>query len=179
MKGPGKIMGGRQVWAAVALGLVAGWGCEPGSGDPDEWEPLVSFDTIDAAVVSDGDTIPLTAELADTPDRRSWGLMERPTLPEDHGMIFVYPEEQDPAGGFWMFRTKVPLDIAFLAADGEIVSIMAMDPCPTPTPDLCRRYSPGIAFRGALEVRQGFFREHGVQPGDRVVPAPADLPAEY
>lgn len=162
----------------LVLGALA-WGCEGPAPESngEGYQPLVSFDTIDAAIVGDGDTVRITAELANDDDRRSYGLMERPELPEDHGMIFVYPETLTPTGQFWMYRTKVPLDIAFLDEDGEIVAIMAMDPCTTPNPDLCRRYSPGVPYRGALEVRQGFFRERGVEEGDRVVPAPADLPA--
>ena len=164
---------------AVAWVLLMGWGCEEPAPEPDEWEPLVAFDTIPALIVSGDDTVRITAELANTDDRRSYGLMERPELPEDHGMIFVYPETLRPTGQFWMYRTRVPLDIAFLDEAGEIVAILAMDPCPSPNPDVCRRYSPGLPYRGALEVGQGFFERHGVGVGDRVVPPPGELPAGH
>lgn len=163
----------------AACGLLVAWGCDAPAPEPDEFEPLFAFDTIAAAVVTDDDTVRITAELANNDDRRSYGLMERPDLPEDHGMIFVYPETLTPTGQFWMYRTLVPLDIAFLDEAGEIVAILAMDPCPSPNPDVCRRYSPGIPYRGALEVRQGFFERHGVEVGDRVIPPPRELPTEH
>lgn len=170
----------RASTAMIVLGLLAGWGCEAPvpQSENGTYEPLVAFDTIPAAIVSDDDTVRITAELANTADRRAYGLMERPTLPEDHGMIFVYPETLTPTGQFWMYRTRVALDIGFLDETGRIVAILAMDPCPSPNPDVCRRYSPGIPYRGALEVPQGFFERHGLGVGDRVIPAPADLPVE-
>lgn len=167
--------------AVLALALLALPGCEtpaPETEEEEAFEPLIDFDTIPAAIISGSDTTRITAELANTADRRSYGLMERPDLPEGHGMIFAYPETLTPTGQFWMYRTRVALDIAFLDEIGRIVAILTMDPCPSPNPDVCRRYSPGLPYRGALEVRQGFFQRHGVGVGDRVIPAPADLPAE-
>lgn len=149
---------------------------EDGSGTA-SFDPLVPFDTIDAGIHTEADTIAITVELADTGERRSYGLMERPGIGEYHGMLFVYPEAVEPTGSFWMYRTLIPLDIAFLDRDGVIEAILAMDPCTSPNPDLCRRYSPGVSYRGALEMRQGFFDEHGIEPGDRVAPAPGDVSA--
>lgn len=166
----------------LAVGVVAAVGCE--TRESESWsagnggyEPLVSFDTIDVAVVRGGDTVRITAELANDEDRRAYGLMERPALGESHGMIFVYPETLTPTGQFWMYRTRFPLDIAFLDEGGEIVAILGMEPCPSPNPELCRHYSPGVPYRGALEVGRGFFQRHGIGVGDRVVPAPGELPA--
>ena len=160
----------------LLLALVACEGPEENRDAP-PFTPLVSFDTIDAAIVTDGDTVPITAELANDPDRRAYGLMERPELPAGHGMIFVYPETLTPTGHFWMYRTLVPLDIAFLDEAGEIVSILSMEPCPSPNPDVCRRYSPNVPYRAALEVPRGFFDRHGISEGDRVLPPPTELPA--
>lgn len=168
----------RSMLPALALWAVLACACSGSDSEPEQYEPLLSFDTIDAGIVTGTDTVRITAELANDDDRRAYGLMERPELPENHGMIFVYPETLTPTGQFWMYRTKLPLDIAFLSDAGEIVSIMAMDPCASPNPDLCRRYSPGVPYRGALEVRQGFFDRHGIGVGDKVVPAPAELPAD-
>lgn len=163
------------VMAVVMVPALAGCG-EAGS-DMETFEPLVAFDTVEAAVLTASDTIAVTVELADTGDRRSYGLMERQDIGASHGMLFVYPETVQPTGSFWMYRTLVPLDIAFLDRDGVIVSMLAMDPCTSPNPEFCRRYSPGVPYRGALEMRQGFFEQHGVETGDRVVPAPGAVSA--
>lgn len=159
------------------LFMLALAACGDAGSDVESFDPLVAFDTMEAVIHAGSDTIAITVELADTGERRSYGLMERPDIGEGHGMLFAYPGTVEPTGSFWMYRTRVPLDIAFLDEDGVIGAVMAMDPCTSPNPELCRRYSPGIPYRGALEMRQGFFDQHGIEPGHRVVPGPGDVPA--
>lgn len=157
---------------ATAL-LVAGCGDAGGGGEVPA-EPLVAFDTTRVRIETDADTIAMTVELAETEAQRSYGLMERDSLPADRGMLFLYPEPQDSTRGFWMYRTLIPLDIAFLDGDGRIVAIRTMQPCTSPNPRACRIYSPGVAFHGGLEANAGWFEGHGVEVGDRVVQAGAD-----
>lgn len=102
-------------------------------------------------------------EVADTPEEREVGLMNRESLPADAGMIFLFDE--DSVGGFWMKNTLIPLSIAFADADGTIVSILDMDPCEA---DPCEIYDPAVPYRSALEVNQGAFDDWGVQVGDRL-----------
>lgn len=102
-------------------------------------------------------------EVADTPEEREVGLMNRESLPADAGMIFLF--EEDTASGFWMKNTLIPLSIAFADADGTIVSILDMEPCEA---DPCEIYDPGVPYRSALEVNQGAFADWGVQEGDRL-----------
>ncbi|HWH33234.1 MAG TPA: DUF192 domain-containing protein, partial [Egibacteraceae bacterium] len=106
----------------------------------------------------------LDAWVADTPEKRALGLMHRTALPEDAGMVFVFA--QDHAGGFWMRNTRIPLSIAHLSADGEVLVVLDMEPCQT---DPCPVYDPGIAYRYAVEANQGWFAEHGIGPGWRVL----------
>ena len=87
--------------------------------------------------------------------------MHRESLPEDAGMIFLFEEEI--TGGFWMKNTLIPLSIAFVGADGEILRILDMEPCAA---DPCEIYDPGVAYASALEVNQGAFASWGVEEGD-------------
>ncbi|SHF24785.1 hypothetical protein SAMN02745148_02168 [Modicisalibacter ilicicola DSM 19980] len=119
-------------------------------------------------VHGDDQTYRLDVEIARTPSARSFGLMERDHLPRDAGMLFVYPREQPPGSGFWMYRTRIPLDIAFLSEDGEIRAIHAMPPCPGERPSNCPSYAAGVPFSAALEVNRGYFAERGVEVGDRL-----------
>ncbi len=100
------------------------------------------------------------AEVARTPEQRAVGLMHRFSLKPDHGMLFVF--ERAEAQAFWMKNTYVPLSIAFIAADGRIVSIDDMKP---QTED--SHYSNGPALY-ALEMRKGWFAERGIGPGATV-----------
>jgi uncharacterized protein len=131
--------------------------------------PIMTFDTARVRLVSKADTIPLVVELARTPSEKTMGLMERTHLPESSGMLFIYGEMQPGNNGFWMFRTKIPLDIAFVDSAGVIRSIRNMVPCTTATAAQCPTYNPDVAYRAALEVNGGFFAKHSVQVGDRVM----------
>jgi hypothetical protein len=155
---------------AVAVLAASAASCQEGSEEPEQpREPLVVFDTVAAVIVTARDTIPLTVELADTDEKKAYGMMERTELPEHRGMLFTYDEPQQADRPFWMYRTLLPLDIAFLDESGRIVAIRAMDPCLSPNPELCRLYAPGVRYAGALEVGQGLLERWGVDLGDRVV----------
>lgn len=113
----------------------------------------------------------LALEMASTSRQRRKGLMERDSLAPDAGMLFVYDEEQTGDHAFWMYRTRIPLDIAFLDHAGEIQSITSMVPCTTEK-EACPRYPAGTSFWMALEVNAGYFNEHGIAAGDRLEIAP-------
>ena len=86
--------------------------------------------------------------------------MNRDSLPEDHGMLFVYPEEQILS--FWMRNTRIPLDIAFIDRNGFILEIQQMQPHDD------KSHASKQPAMYALEVRLGWFEDHEVEPGDRV-----------
>lgn len=161
-----------RVAAGLALGLLlAGCGAEE-EGEPQvAAEPPVTFETGQVCLVSGADTTVVPVELAQTPAQRAHGLMERDALPSGAGMLFTFQEEQAPEQGFWMFRTRIPLDIAYLGADGEVVSIQQMAPCTSPDPRWCESYPSGAPYYGALEVNQGFLASRGIGVGDRVLRA--------
>ncbi|WP_311944204.1 DUF192 domain-containing protein [Halomonas piscis] len=110
----------------------------------------------------------LEVEIADTPARREQGLMGRRSLGEGHGMLFVYGQAQPGRRGFWMYRTRIPLDIAFIDGDGRIVSLQTMPPCESAKAAECPVYTPGSAYHAALEVNAGYFASRGISEGDCV-----------
>lgn len=124
------------------------------SGAPTFRTTAVIIETDDGAVLVD-------AEVADNPERHQFGLMHRTELADAAGMVFLFFE--DRTSGFWMKNTLIPLSIAFFSDEGEILEILDMEPCEE---DPCPVYSPGTAYRGALEVNQGAFEEWGVEVGD-------------
>jgi uncharacterized membrane protein (UPF0127 family) len=110
----------------------------------------------------DGEVV-VRVEIADTPAERARGLMGRRHLEADSGMVFPFPE--DTTAAFWMKDTLVPLSIAFYDGGGKILRILDMVPCKS---DSCPVYSPGVSYRGALEVNLGAFRRWGVREGDEL-----------
>jgi uncharacterized protein len=120
----------------------------------------------------DGPAVTVTLEIAADPAARARGLMGWREVPEGTGMVFLYPE--DVAAAFWMKNTLVPLSIAFVAADGRVVSVAEMTPCEA---DPCPRYAPAGPYRYAVELTAGAFPAAGVGKGAKVVPVdPAALP---
>jgi len=102
----------------------------------------------------------LVAEIAATNDTRTTGLMNRFSLAPDHGMLFIFTAPQPLA--FWMHNTYVPLSIAFIGADGQILNIEEMAPRTDDT-----HPSRGVALY-ALEMKKGWFADRGIHAGDRV-----------
>ena len=92
------------------------------------------------------------------------GLGGRESLPDDRGMLFVFPEPG--RHGFWMKDMLIPIDIIWISAEGRVVDIQAAQPEPgVPDPQL-KRYSPNGEAKYVLEVRAGLAAEKGVQVGD-------------
>jgi len=106
----------------------------------------------------------IQAQLARTPDERSIGLMFRPTMPTNEGMLFAFevPGQQC----FWMKNTLLPLSAAFVADDGSIVNIEDMKP---QTLDSHCSTKP---VRFVLEMNQGWFAKRGLKAGSKLQGAP-------
>jgi len=102
----------------------------------------------------------LTAEVAHTDADRTQGLMHRRMLPENRGMLFVFP--QIAPLGFWMMNTYIPLSISFVDDAGAIINIADMKP---QTTDIHHSARPA---RYALEMNQGWFAKHGIKPGAKI-----------
>ena len=92
--------------------------------------------------------------------------MEVTDLQGYSGMAFVY--EEDVQNAFYMRNTPMPLSIAWIAADGSVVTITDMEPCEDR--DGCPSYAPSGPYRYAIEVPQGDLadaRHHRVVEGHR------------
>jgi uncharacterized protein len=103
----------------------------------------------------------VTVEIAEKNDERNRGLMFRKSLPEDHGMIFVFPRSD--VHRFWMRNTCLPLDMVFVDGDGYVVGIEEN----TTTMSDAQFYVP-CPSRYVVEVNAGYCRRHGVRAGQRV-----------
>jgi uncharacterized membrane protein (UPF0127 family) len=103
-------------------------------------------------------------EIADEEPERQRGLMFRPPLEADRGMLFQWPGEPPREQSFWMRNTPSSLDILYLDPQGRIVSIAShatpFSEAPIP--------SNGSA-NGVLELRAGRADEIGARPGDKVL----------
>lgn len=129
----------------------------------------MAFDTVRAWMHGvEGDSTDLLVEVAATEAQQTRGLAGRSELDTDSGMLFVFEEVRPDTAGFWMWGTRIPLDIAFLDRDGVVLEILSMEPCPGPEPDGCPVYTPSVEYWKALEVNRGWFARNGYGVGDRL-----------
>ena len=103
----------------------------------------------------------IDAEVADSPEERTQGLMFRESLPQNHGMIFIF--EGEGIYPFWMKNTLIPLDIIWLNENKEVVKIMQTLPC---MEEPCEIYNPEVQARYVIEINGGFAEENNIQVGD-------------
>jgi len=111
--------------------------------------------------------IPLTAgihvihaEVAMTPEQREIGLMNRPSMAANDGMLFVF--ERPGQQCFWMKNTLIPLSVAFLADDGSVVNIDDM------APQTLDGHCSAKPVRFVLEMNKGWFAKRGIKPGSKL-----------
>lgn len=124
----------------------------PGRGQPQEHIVIKQ---------ENGQLLSYRIELAMTPEQLRTGLMNRESLPEGLGMLFLFPGDDER--GFWMKNTLIPLDMVFIKADGAIHRIHSM----------ARPHDETIIpsegpVRAVLEVKGGEMAKYGVKPGDVV-----------
>jgi uncharacterized membrane protein (UPF0127 family) len=133
------------------------------------WTSPVPFDTATAWIQTASDSLSLLVEVADTEAERNFGLMDRPSLSAGSGMVFLFDTVQPGTEGFWMYRTRMPLDIAFMDGTGAVVTILQMEPCEFQIQSsLCPAYEPQHEYWSALEVNRGWFQQKGIGPGARI-----------
>ncbi|RCJ27508.1 hypothetical protein A6770_25535 [Nostoc minutum NIES-26] len=113
------------------------------------------------AIVPNGTTIQL--EVAQSPEQQAKGLMYRPALPDNRGMLFKFSSAQPVR--FWMKNVPVPLDMVFLQ-NGMVKYIQASAPPCASEP--CPTYGPNVPIDTVIELRSGRAEELNLQNGDRV-----------
>ena len=110
-------------------------------------------------------------ELAIDEPARQRGLMHRESLPEQQGMLFVFPDEQPRA--FWMKNTLIPLDIIYADREGHVVHVLRdVPPCKSAS---CPSYPSRAPAKFTLELNAGESERSGIKTGSTLVLSP-DIP---
>lgn len=103
-----------------------------------------------------------SVEIADDPSEREIGLMERDSLDEESGMLFVF--EQEGVYKFWMKNTLIPLDMIWIDGNNKIVFIKEnAEPCKT---DMCETFGPNGKAKCVLEINGGLAEKMKLKIGD-------------
>jgi uncharacterized membrane protein (UPF0127 family) len=114
------------------------------------------------ATLPDGFIVNL--ELAATPEETTTGLMFRPALAADRGMLLLWPEER--LATIWMMNVLIPLDIVYLDDAGRVVELVAdAQPC---SAEPCPRFTTSRPARAVLEIPAGSAAAHGIEVGSTI-----------
>jgi uncharacterized membrane protein (UPF0127 family) len=106
-----------------------------------------------------------TVEIAETPETWERGLMERASLDQNAGMLFIFPDIAPRA--FWMMNTLIPLDMLFIDAHRRVINIQA-NALPCAAPRRCPTYNSTAPAKYVLEIPGGRAHALGLQAGDQV-----------
>lgn len=111
--------------------------------------------------------VKLQVEIADSPAKRTKGLMFRKNLPKDGGMLFVFVNEAKHS--FWMANTFIPLDIVWINSNKEVVYIKKeVPPCTENIKSACKIYKPNTNAKYVLELNSGKSSDLNIQVGNTI-----------
>nr|WP_255494786.1 DUF192 domain-containing protein [Luteibacter sp. Sphag1AF] len=122
--------------------------------------PFAAFGANAPSVTLHGRTF--STEFATDDASREHGLMDRKHLAPDHGMLFVFPDDEPRS--FWMKNTLIPLDILYFDGSRRLVSMqLNVPPCQA---DPCAVYPSTGNARYVLELAAGTASGLALKPGD-------------
>ncbi len=101
-------------------------------------------------------------EMALLPTEQSIGLMFRPNVPADGGMLFDWGKPRKSQ--MWMRNTITSLDMIFIGEDGRIRTIVERT-----IPQSLAIIDSKVEVRATLEVAAGTCQRLDITVGDRVV----------
>ncbi len=148
----------RPLLASIAA-LIA----DPAFAQPGVDRPQPRLPTERMVILTrDGRRLGFTVEMALTPEQQTIGLMFRPEVKADEGMIFDWGQPRESS--MWMRNTLAPLDMVFIAADGRIHRIAERTVPLSLTPVDSRG-----PVRATLELQGGITEKLDIRVGDRVL----------
>lgn len=147
----------RRRLAALLAALVPVAGARAQAGPQPVIEPLEEL----VIVTRGGRRHAFRVEVARTPDQQTVGLMFRPSVPADGGMLFDWGRPRESS--MWMRNTLVPLDMLFITEEGRVHRIVER----TVPHSLVPVDSRG-PVRATLELAGGTAERLGIRVGDRV-----------
>lgn len=109
----------------------------------------------------------LEVEVAANEVQRQVGLMNRESLSENKGMLFVF--QSDGFMNFWMKNTLIPLDMLFIDTGGYVRHIVHNAvPCTADLDKDCPKYNSGASVQYVLEINAGLAKKWQLREGDKV-----------
>jgi uncharacterized membrane protein (UPF0127 family) len=105
-------------------------------------------------------------ELARSNAEREYGLMDRTSLPQGRGMLFIH--DQPGHYGYWMYHCKIGLDILWMDEGHRIVELSPNTPPCKGLAHTCSSYGGQETSIYVLELPVGSIKQHGLKVGQVV-----------
>jgi len=135
----------------VAVSLLTAYSCKKGSGEQE-----TPIDAKTMAIAGPIGSAEFVVEIADTAQTRAIGLSKRKSLPDRHGMLFIF--DRPGRHPFWMKDTYIPLDLIFFDNDFKVVGIREHA-----EPLSLQMITIDTDYRYVLEVLAGSIRKYGIR----------------
>ena len=144
----------------LATMILAGCGGSPVAQSGTATTAPVTASSGPRVILPNGSSI--VVEVVSDPESRARGLMYRPSLAENRGMLFLFPAPD--VHSFWMKDTLIPLDMIWLDTERRIIAIERdVPPCQA---DPCPSYGPSVEALYVLELAAGQAAAHRLERGD-------------
>ena len=115
-------------------------------------------------IITQKGEVSFDVEIADSEIKRTIGLMNRTTLPEKSGMLFIFNSEI--TASFWMKNTLISLDMVFISENKTIINIKRnAQPCKTLD---CETYKSERPVKYVLEINGGLADKLNIKEGNNV-----------
>lgn len=152
----------------ITLFFFFGFGVSAKEAKPSQSPPTSKTELIqklEVKAISVG-AAKLSAEMAKNPEQQQKGLMYRKQMPPDHGMLFIFDNEE--VRNFWMKNTFIPLSIGFFNNKKELIDIQDMTPVVSEMQTDIPSYQSTGPAKYALEVNLGWFKKNKVRLGNKL-----------
>lgn len=146
----------------IFIALIACGGEKPETTEEAKSGRQLEFTEEVTFLKNDGSEIStIEVAVADDQQKRNQGLMDVNNLPENAGMLFIFPEEEERS--FYMANTPLPLDIIFVNSDSTIVRIHH-----NTAPFNSRQLESDEPAQYVVETNGGYCVSHDIQEGMKV-----------
>lgn len=159
--------------ATLGIGFIAMVRCSNTPSDGAQAPPKKPAVKTEKVVIKD-ETFELELALDDA--AREKGLMDRESIPDHGGMLFVFPDSKVQVQSFWMANCLVDMDIMFLDRRGTVTAVHRMKKEPPKKPGesqedyerRLKRYSSVYPAQFAIELKAGSLDRLNVKVDDRI-----------
>jgi uncharacterized protein len=109
----------------------------------------------------------ISVEIAKTTEQHQYGLMNRSSMPENNGMLFIFTNEEPLS--FWMKNTYIDLSIAYINQKKIIVDIQEMKATNQMMVGDLPNYPSAKPAMYALEMNKGWFKKNKITVGQKII----------